>query len=608
MHKTLGSQFVTRFMRVFSIYGFIFSLALQAPLIATAAVPVFVVNQPPGITETSLEAFMSDLFDTLANRQEDFTAAFELTKIEKAREDVNKLYQETLKELQDYGLAYAARDPKTGAAPMVSPLKGPRVINDPFEYIFGEPVQKARAYAACYINYLIWDQQGELDVNADGDTSDTTPNENPKTTYSSTDSASVTAQRQSSVNNLVALKREFGILMHYGHWYQEGSGGASLSQEDPFIGNLFDHDPPTGGRLRAKPVCDRVFEITRSENMITARKDVSLNKVNPDTTLGESYIRKLVGLPTLSSTLVNRKDVRSEELVQSTLNSTNSLQGIRTAVSAGMDRIINETKAIRSLTYLAGQGLRPEYLYNVETLPSSGCTIFNFWDCFTPDNSYFVNTEYIISPAVILLQKMQAATQAQYDLAGQGFIYLNADDISGTADNTIRSKYRVSTNATSTAERTICNNETDGTDTCLTISPWLKPVSVFRSAPNPGTGYVGPSTGGSGLPAPWEDNSSIVRPGYNYNVRDYNYFSINEDSTWRGAPVNDNLGSKRLGSDYATNDWYDRVLEMYESKYSTSPTLGDWTCYVKTWMLEKQIGGPFVQNFVNNSSNTVCQF
>ncbi len=598
-------------MRIFGVFGCVISLALQTPLTTFAAVPVYVVNQPPGITETSLEAFMADLFNTLANRQEDFTAAFELTKIEKAREDVNKLYQETLKELQDFGLAYNVTDRKTNEVPMVSPLKGPRIINDPFEYIFGEPIQKARAYAACYINFVIWDQQGELDVNGDGDNTDAIlaalddgdsarADERPKSTYSTVPNSSSAAQkRTSSIQNLRELRKEFGILNTYGNWYQT----SNLKEEDPFIANLF----LDTSKDRVEGICNRVFEITRTHNIRTAYKAVDLHGVNPSSPKGEGYIRQLVGLPTLSKSLLNRNDVRSEELVHNALNSTNSLQGVRAAVRAGMEQIINETKAIRSLQFVAGQGIRPEYLYTVESSDTE-CT-FLFLGC-EPDNTFLMNTEYVISPAVILLQKMQAATQAQYDIAGQGFLYIDPENTSSDA-NTARSRYRVSTNrsATSTTgERGVCNNETDGSDTCFLVSPWLKPNVGFRSAPN--ALYLEPADGITGLPAAWEDETSSLSLGYNYNVRDYNYSGT---STSR-IVARDNLGNYRLGSDYATNDWYDRVLEMYETKYDNgdslypdAPILKDWACYIRTWMKEKVIDNDDIRYFTGNTDDS-CRY
>src|SRR3989344_4397590 len=110
MAKTLRLSPLSRIRHTIrrSVPALVFLAMLIAggiPLSAHAAVPVWVVQIDAGTDyERSLERFLFDLFNTLQRRQEDFTAAFELQKIEKAREDVNKLFQETQEELQNAGL------------------------------------------------------------------------------------------------------------------------------------------------------------------------------------------------------------------------------------------------------------------------------------------------------------------------------------------------------------------------------------------------------------------------------------------------------------------------------------------------------------------------
>ena len=587
MKKSAVHKILARLTRVFGLSTLIFIFIFESVGPALAAVPVYVVNQDAGTKfETSLESFMADLFNTLANRQEDFTASFELTKIEKAREDVNKLYQESLKELQDFGLAYDIADKKlagaegagsNGAAPTISPLKGPRIIHDPFEFIFGEPVNRGRAFAACYINYLIWDQQDFLFGNNGAD---------PKSTYAVKNPYSTSE----SIENLRNLKKELGVLNHYGDWYQYGSG---IENEDPFIAGLFDDQ----NFNRVKPICERVFEITRGENIETATKDVELHDIDINSAQGQILIRQLMNLPTLDKSLVNRNDVRFEELQKMTLPA-NSLESVREGAKTQIDRIVNEAKQVRQLEYLAGQGLRPEYLYVTDTQGSVDPGLF-FWNT----NSFAMNTEYVISPAVILLQKMQAATQAQFDLAGQGFVYLDPQAEPQGTPKTILDRYRVASNsgetnpANANNTRGVCNTNPDGTNFCTLIDAWLKPSAKFRSAPDqrlisPDAASTAPVEDrvGSGLPAPFEDDSPTVSLGYNYKLQDYNYFA----PTRPRRDVYDNLGDPKIGVDFSTNDWFDRVLELYESKrYDINnpstyyPNISDWQCVIKIWMIQK---------------------
>ncbi len=67
-----------------------------------AAVPTYVVEFELNTKfERSLERFMFDLFNTLQRRDEDFTAAFELQKIEKAMSSAHTLLDKLKKQLSD---------------------------------------------------------------------------------------------------------------------------------------------------------------------------------------------------------------------------------------------------------------------------------------------------------------------------------------------------------------------------------------------------------------------------------------------------------------------------------------------------------------------------
>ena len=113
---------------------------------AHAAVPVAVVQFDAGTDfETSILSFLGDLFDKLTTKQLESSAAFELLKVEKAREDVNKLMQEVQEELTDYGIALAVQDYRVSKDPRcleepstcptanelsISPYKQSRIINN----------------------------------------------------------------------------------------------------------------------------------------------------------------------------------------------------------------------------------------------------------------------------------------------------------------------------------------------------------------------------------------------------------------------------------------------------------------------------------------------
>src|SRR3989344_2438188 len=170
-------KFVSRLSRGFVVSALIFSLFLQTMPAAFAAVPVYVVQQDAGTSyELSLETFMFNLFNKLASRQEDFTASFELTKIEKAREDTNKLFQESMKELQNYGAVLGGINEdwttKSSTGPgasndyELSALKGSRIITDPYDYLFNEPLAAGRITGICYYLSVIADQRGWLFSNS----------------------------------------------------------------------------------------------------------------------------------------------------------------------------------------------------------------------------------------------------------------------------------------------------------------------------------------------------------------------------------------------------------------------------------------------------------
>lgn len=668
---------------------------------AHAAVPVWVVEFDANTDfERSLEAFMFQLFNKLQQREEDFIAAFELQKIEKAREDVNKLFQETQEELQDFGLAFdvqaiqgsalsnSLRDPRfagdekgsvgpedcnptptsagginvpPGCPPVISPIKDSRIIHDPYQYLFGDAQQKARLFLYCFFNYTIWDQFGLL-----GDAEPGDPprypfmDKEPKRTYDGSGDPDPTESTIKSAKAIMRVRNQLVVIVHRGHYdllnypYQDIYGN---------IGNLNDYATlrNAAGEInttneiwqrydKVEPRCRQLMYIVAGESPVTVQQDIELwklltqqNGLEP-TQLEEETIRSVLWfLPTLKRSTLRRPITELwtwDEFRSSYETSQNDIRGLERIALEWAQKIIDETEREREATYIAGQGLRPEYLYVTRREefpggPAGGGTKAHF----------DLNTEYVISPAVMLLQKMQASTQSMFDLAGQGFLYLDPE---ATEDNLL-AEYNLVSTAANEEERKICNNA----GSCVLLDPWLKPAASFRTAAvieqdiDPATGsptgplkpqLVGPDSDrffGSGLPAPWEDAGDYLDLGNEKQVeksaRRYTVarFRADRDGTDEFddtvGPIEtnlDNIESNLIGRDFAINDWYDRVFEMYESGAGLGvlalpggPTgsirkaqlrqfhVSDWQCYVATWFFKQNarsggVAGPGGSQFV----------
>ena len=635
------------------VVGCLLLVTAAAPM-AQAAVPTYIVEIELNTKfERSLEKFLFDLFNTLQRREEDFTAAFELQKIEKAREDTAKLFQEVQEELQDFGQAFdlekvGASDERlegtgaglfqTGENPLfISPLKGNRIINDPLEFLNGEPMMAARIVAACIMNYSIWDQEGKTlwdDSRIDGAIRTALLDGVEKESYG--------RDPEASVLNLKRAKAKLLTTLQFGDWpFYAGTGGSPLQLEEPVglrdsVSALFNSE----SFATVYPRCDASMKTLRLDTPISAAvkilEGLGHSSLDPSTPREGSelatpaakaaMIRSMLFLTTLPRNIIGVRDATWEEISEAfgakTAMAARDVAAL--AYQAANSTAIRIAK-LRELQFLAGQGIRPENLYLTQNEPASSCPPELPGLC--REYRIELNTEYVISPAVVLLQKMQAATQAQFDLAGQGFLYLDAvstpDEVLG-AYNLVR--------ASSEEERKICNNA----GACQILDVWLKPAASFRSVVTlqpeftlnttrpkipqiigPGGDYPG-----SGLPAPWED------PGFYANVANEKVGAVGERDTrytvgrflpnldgfdeFDGANFDvaalghsDNLGNDAPGYDYPINDYYDRVFEMYEAGIGRASTSGarsgrvlrfrqfsplDWECYIALWFFEKPVG------------------
>jgi hypothetical protein len=216
--------------------------------------------------------------------------------------------------------------------------------------------------------------------------------------------------------------------------------------------------------------------------------------------------------------------------------------------------------------YIAGQGIRPEkYLIGITDVKEGtsdqkcGNRYFDFanglhtLDSYCKENdilyfgrslnmnynkdnnaysnkTFWFDTENITSPAIILLQKMAAAAQAQFNLAQQAYKY--------PADN--------STTSTSTIRNTSgdCDNNKEFCEEITFDKPTINE-----------------------LPAPWEDDNDYAKLPQEY---------IDD---WTGTHPDD-IGDI-YGAGYYLNSWYKDITQMYLQKDEEDTfirTLKNWFC------------------------------
>ena len=606
---------------------------------ASAAVPVAVVQFDSSTNfELSLEYFLSDLLDSVEVKRAESTAAYELLKIEKAREDVNKLTQEVQEELTDYGLILTGvSDPRLSKNPAclanpgqcddpdtkvtIDPFKDSRIIHNVYDYIFEEPREKARVFTMCYFNMLIWDQADYIEqLFNDPDINITARIWKPpaglceqgkgtttKCSYGQSTVQSINLLRFKRDALLYLLKRTNQYQLDYPQIFLFGDWAGYADVNDPKYQRygLSLRGESDEARFRKQSFQNCVPVIASSTGTPPVVPDPGLSFHN--VTLNE--VANF--LPTLGKSAIDRNDATWEEL-RIAKQDRNTINGVVRTAWAWIDQILSETTRERELTYLAGQGIRPERLYlsvegeNPNDTPGNPNTI---------PLKYQYDTGYIISPAVVLLQKMQAANQAMFDLAQKSFLYLDPR----LTPPDILARYGVASNTENCYDdtglptgcspeeqdqlykRQICNFPgTVGEATaCRFLEPWLRPTRAFRSAPDARVVGRGNNTNRveAGLPAPWEDEMSYIALGNEKLGRQELLQDGTADTAYTVAKyrlvgtTHDNIASKVLGTDYAINDWYDRVFEMYEPDRDRALTddgglqfnLTDWQCYLATW-------------------------
>ncbi len=464
------------------------SLALMlVPAAARADVPIHVVNFDACTDyETSLENFIGSALGAVEEKLENFFLTFRLGQIEKAREDVAKLVYETQQELKDEALLTeykdfycTAADETTGICTEtrlffhnilrsrgITAIKGDdkvcpggymadlgtgqqecvlikkegRIITNVDEYLYEEPIEKARHYLQCYL--APWrffpfadDTERCAEVGLTGEAC-TSRAVCEKLRAQGEQCKSDTLRDQLKFEMLNKIQRKNRYLYRNTNppenWYTPERCDYILSFltaprcTTDEAGNTVCPDnapPPLGG--------GETDFVKRQEEWARYRR---FKEEEPD----------LDGQPSD----VGNKTQEWGEYRQS-LEPKNSFPGVAQKVDTTVQEVIKEYQDLREAEYLAGQGIRPEkYLigwFNV--YEGVGRCNENFggkvWgrvlEGCDPQRDdfgiYYFSTEDVIAPAVVLLQKMQAATQAQFDLAQQAYKYPSDQEERATFTN-----------------------------------------------------------------------------------------------------------------------------------------------------------------------------
>lgn len=482
--------------------------------------------------------YQYNLFNTFFTRQQDFIKTFELQRIEKAREDVNKLIFEVETELVDQGTIIRQDDPVTGAPYVIK--KPGRIVHNVDDLIYEEPIQKARDYTYCYFG---------------GDLSDTDALDGSPWIifpFGASDAQSIVIQRKIRDRVLASIQRgaKHRVTAPPETWYTQ-SLCTQILASFPVRSECF--DSPSG--------CATIGDV---ENLPTL--DRSLERIKA----GRSYFTM-------------------DEFLEHATNPNNTPEGVYLLVLRRVESIIAEFRNLRQLEYLAGQGVRSEkVLIGKEDPGSAGSGTGNF---------YFFDTEYVISPAIVLLQKMQAAAQSQFDLAQNAYV-----DLPSSTDSDTLTAYNLRLGAD------IPITDSRG-ETVVTAPGWLKPNPAldtlkFRTTTDPSL-----ATTLTGLPAPWEDTSryNLLQLTEEGKVKSYNprRYMVPPDSvrisgsnplTYMGninrdapPPLRDDPHLQRAL--FPSYRWFIDVTEMYEfaSRYGIknfrdgiSASVG-WNFLIQKW-------------------------
>ncbi|MBI4128797.1 MAG: hypothetical protein HY460_01985 [Parcubacteria group bacterium] len=563
------------------------------PRNAAADVPVWVTHFDQCTDyQKTLERSIANIVFGAEAKLELFLQDFTLGQIEKAREDVAKLVYETEQELKeeallsewrkmtcettdpDTGLCIAGAkneferilrtrglirrgppddavcpggymmtydgnaNPVTGGGPTVTKTecvlikKEGRVITNPDEYLYEEPIEKARHYAQCYLapwRYFPF-------------ANDTAQCESLGLTGSACTGRAVCEKlRQDGKqceSDQMRDRLKFEMLN-------------KVQRKDRYI--FRNTNPPESWYTPLR--CEYMLSFLPSPKCVNGQCPKDPELLNPPLdardqpyierqTQRTQWYRYKEGEPDLDTQpAYNAESIAWGHLDQS-LDWKNTFAGVAQKVSENMEQIISEYQELRKAEFIAGQGIRAEkYLIGWtnrnrgkacdKAKPLYGRVLEGCGPDDAFEGFFYFSTEDIIAPAVVLLQKMQSATQAQFDLAQRAY------------------KYPATQSQSARFGGTSCTD-----------------FQVGAAAPNIGT-----------LPAPWEDlgnadqNRAIIRAIEGTEVnRPY----VKVPDTYirrRGPDGQSNPGSEpkqpiRFEPDLSLNAWYKDVIELYEYSFT----------------------------------------
>ncbi|MBI2624075.1 hypothetical protein HYW67_01090 [Candidatus Parcubacteria bacterium] len=419
----------------------------------------FLLGPFSGFISSFTTSFFSTFFGALQQRNEDFQKTFELGKIEAAREDVNKLTFDTLRELKEGALggvivgnpnearavikgmgfrtppeiaessARCASGARINGDCLVVKREG-RIVTNVDHYLYEEPVQKARDYVNCYYNLLEWRQANDgfatYSILSSPD-----PN-SPSPTHIRDSILQLDLQKISVLADLQRTERGLQNSPPVS-WYRGGDvsqinwdrikeSGAErdklldVNKCDIILRNITCRDAV--GCFNASRLSDLVTYDSENapndnlrfleRNYLQQGFDASFLNAPPADLLSPDF-------PTVKVN-VGTSPTWDWRLIDQSRNPMNTLSGLREKVSATVQRLIAEAHENRKAQFVAGQGVRPEtYLIG---FPDTQAKAENLRGKY-----YFIDTENIISPSFILLAKVQAAIQAQFDLAQKAYKY-----------------------------------------------------------------------------------------------------------------------------------------------------------------------------------------
>ncbi len=506
----------------------------------SAAVPVEVVRFQSGTEfEHTLEEFMFDLFTTLQRRNEDFTAAFELQKIEKAREDVNKLILSVQQELKDRGTVRNITDPVTKADMVI--FQPGRIIHNVDDFLYEEPIQKARDFLYCVFG-------GNLTVRPSLGLDPLGPP--PNNTWiiypwgkTRAESLELQKKLRDELLSRIQRKAKYKVTAPPEYWYIRDMCERIMGSF-PIRSECFDAFVESGGV--ETPECP-----TKATTNLK---------------------------PTLTQSLTSIKGERGyftlDEMLKTISHPMNTYQGARNYLWQNVKTIIGQYAGLRMAEYLAGQGIKPERAYlSLSVAEDDGGGVITARD-------YMWDTDYVVSPAVLLLQKTQAATQAQFDLAQKA--YLNFPAFLGDARPGLFESY----NLTLSDNVEISNGGTFQRSLDRWVRPNVDPPGSLGIAS--GTLQYRSIPGGTvqgGLPAPWEDTNTYGLTGgiLGDPYKAHQFMLPNSSIT---QPTIDLLPEAKALRLFPSYRWYQDVYEMYQ--YGVPIEVGSesnsgWVKLLKKW-------------------------